>query len=118
MVFFVHQYLALRRARLVTARELWTSVFIRRHGGLPTPQEAALISPWMTFKYVSDAYLLPADYLKTDLHITDTRYPMLTLGAYAKESGIAVPTFTANVQGIVRDYLIAHPAATITPSLE
>ena len=112
--FFVAQYLALRRARIVTMRELWTSAFIQRHG-TPLPGEAALISPWMTFGYVNDAFLLPAGYLQQRFSIADPRYPMLTLGAYAKESGIAAPSFTGEVQNAVRSYLAARETTSTAP---
>lgn len=113
--FFVSQYIALRRARIITMHELWASAFIRRHG-TPTPQEAAFIGPWMTFGYVNEAFLLPPGYLEQRFSIADPRYPMLTLGTYAKESGISIPLFTSDVQNAVRSYLAAHAATSTIPA--
>lgn len=103
LVLLVHTYAALRRADLMNRRTFSLSAFVQRHGPLRT-NEAGVIRSWMTFGYINTIFGLPQDYLKTQLRISGSRYPNLTLTAYAGSRGIATGDAVTEVQRAVVSY--------------
>ncbi len=67
----------------------WKSLQHRSFGTFrrrpPVRMTVESIQPWMTFEYLNRVFHLQPNYLQTELHITDTRYPRLSIHAYAKE---------------------------------
>ena len=103
-VYFVRDYLHIRRLQIVNARELFVSNILKQHGP-PTPSEASFIGSWMTFDYVNRLFGIPSDYLKNTLQINDAEYPRMTLSGYAHRNSLNVATFLEQVQAAVRNYL-------------
>ena len=70
-----------------------------------TASDVDSIQTWMTFDYMNRIFILPPNYLKTKLEITDTRYPRLTLQRFLKENqtGKTVASLS-EIQNAVRDY--------------
>ena len=90
------QWLALVLLLVVLCYELWGitgGVVALTHAGFhPTHRRNSLNQPaveqiqsWMTFRYVNLVFHLPPEYLKSNLAITDSRYPNISIGALAKE---------------------------------
>jgi hypothetical protein len=107
-VFFVGQYIALRRAHIISARESWLSAAIQKHGPA-TATDVNFIRSWMTFDYIDKLFDIPQDYLKTRLSITDARYPKLSISEYAGDVHLNKTDATGEVAGAVRDYLTNQP---------
>ncbi len=103
--FLWRDYRLLRRAQIAGAREARFSAFIKRHEPL-TANEAGFIRQWMTFDYINKIFGLPSDYVKTQLQITDSRYPRISLSGYARNQHIDVATLLNSVADAVRNYLI------------
>ena len=108
--FLVRQAITLRRAQVLSARELWISNVLKQHGPL-TPVEVDILRSWMTFDYVNKLFGVPPNYLKDQLSISDARYPQLSIASYAKASGLNANTFLGNVEDALRVYLTAADAA-------
>ncbi len=66
------------------------------------------ISVWMTFDYINKVFDLPDSYLKESLQITSKKYPLVTLGRYAKEIGSDPPTVVQKVKNSVEEHLNAQ----------
>lgn len=76
------------------------------HSGAPLGvSDIGSISYWMTFDYINRAFNLPPEYLKTNLHILDSRYPYLVLSRYARSQSMSNSALVTQVQKAVRDYL-------------
>lgn len=103
IVLLIRNYLSLRRANIISRRELSLSAFVHKHGPL-NADEVGVIRPWMTFDYVNRIFNLPQDYLKDQLQISDPRYPDLTLGAYASASGTDSTETVLRVEHAIVDY--------------
>jgi hypothetical protein len=93
LVFLIAQYQVLRREQIAA----------RHHGPLPVA-DANFIRPWMTFDYVNKLFMLPPDYLQMQLHITDRRYPRITLSSYASSNHLVQSVFVAEVEYAVGKY--------------
>lgn len=104
VILLFREYRSLRRAQVINAREAWSTAFIRQHRP-PTANDAGFIRPWMTFDYINKIFNLPSDYLKTQLQITDPRYPKLSISGYARSQHIDTGTFLGSVMSAVRNYL-------------
>jgi hypothetical protein len=70
-----------------------------------TARDVGVVLPWMTFRYINTIFGLPANYLKDTLHVTSTRYPNLSLSAYAKSQKMDTGIFISTLQKAVSDYL-------------
>lgn len=75
-------------------------------------ESASTIQPWMTFSYLNHVFGLPSGYLKTELSISDPRYPQLTIGEFSEDNHRSANATLSDVQIAVRDYLAGSPAAT------
>lgn len=107
LVFAFIQYRALRHEQLVNDQESWIISIIKNHGPL-TANDVNIIRPWMTFDYVNKIFNLPVDYLKTNVPVTDARYPALSLGSYAREASSDPNAFALTVASSVRAYMTAR----------
>ena len=56
------------------------------------------IEGWMTFDYIDHIFSFPPGYLKAALNISDSRYPRLTIDAYAKSAKIPEKSFLESVR--------------------
>ncbi len=77
-------------------------------GHTPSIAEVDLIQGWMTFGYINKAFNLPTDYLKTNLGITDGKYPNITIGKAAQEQKEPESTYTGKLKEAVRQYLSSN----------
>lgn len=101
--FGIRDYLSLRRAQIISAREMFLANSLKKHGPLPITDTNAIRS-WMTFDYVNRLFGLSPDYLKTTLSVTDPSYPKLSLSGYAKYLNENVNTLIGNVSSAIRNY--------------
>jgi hypothetical protein len=112
--FFVRQSITLHRERILSARELWITNFVRRRGPL-TQSDVAYVAPWMTFDYVNQLFNVSSSYLHDQLSISDPSYPHVTISGYARYAHMDVGTLLDNVdQALVRH--LAPAAPTTTPA--
>ena len=101
--FGIKDYLSLRRAQIISARELFLANALKKHGPLPV-SDTGIIRPWMTFDYVNRLFGLSPGYLKSALSVTDPSYPKLSISGYAKYAHEDVNTLLTNLQGAVQSY--------------
>jgi hypothetical protein len=106
LVFLFVQYQSLRRAQIISDHEFLRSQILERHAPLP-PSEASVVRSWMTFDYINKIFGLPSDYLKTQLTISDLRYPRLTVATYAGSVGIDQATMLNNIENAIHNYTTA-----------
>lgn len=84
-------------------------VFTERHRRQPaTSTNIARIAEWMTFDYINQMFDLPPKYLQDTLQITSSKYPLLTLGQYAKEIQSNASTTLQEVRSAVRSFNPPH----------
>ena len=105
-IFFVRDYISLRRAQIVSARELQLSALFKAHGPL-TASDVTVIRPWMTFDYINKLFNIPPEYLKNALSISDPSYPKLSLYGYANHQHANITIVVSDVESSTRDYLTA-----------
>jgi hypothetical protein len=74
----------------------------RTRGTLPVA-DSDLIRSWMTFDYINQLFGLPANYLKTGLKISDSRYPNLALSEYSESLSTSSAAFLNTVRQAVLD---------------
>ncbi len=103
LVALWHIYVALRRADVINRQALSFSAFTEKRAPL-SASSVGTIRVWMTFGYLNKAFGLPQNYFKDQLHITDVRYPNLTLGNYASENGLAPSVALQHVQDATAYY--------------
>lgn len=70
-------------------------------------KDVVYIGPWMTFDYVNKLFLLPDDYLKQSLQVTNSKYPFITLGRYAREMNINNDELIKNIRSDIEEYLMS-----------
>jgi hypothetical protein len=104
--FLVRNYISLRRAQIINAREFQLSTLLKNHGPV-TANDATVIRPWMTFDYINTLFNIPPDYLKSSLSISDPSYPTLSLYGYANHQHATITTVVSEVENSTRDYLTA-----------
>lgn len=98
------QYRYLERAHLAQLQRLHISDLLQ-HRKL-TAADVSYIQPWMTFDYVSAVFVVPIDYLKMNLNISDPRYPYLSLGRYARSRNLNPTDFVGQTENVVYQYLV------------
>lgn len=104
--FLVRDYMTLRRAQIIDARELQLSALFKAHGPL-TASDVTVIRPWMTFDYINKLFNIPPGYLKNTLSISDSSYPQLSLYGYANHQHVNVTMVVSEVESSTRSYLTA-----------
>lgn len=102
----IQNYISLRRAQIISARELWLSAFLKNRGPL-TAGDVTFIRPWMTFDYVNKLFEVPPEYLRSSLSITQPSYPQLSLDAYAHDEHTDAATVVNEVERSLQSYLNA-----------
>lgn len=102
-VLLVHDYRRLSRLDYIAAHG---SVFeaLRAQGPLGA-SEVTDVETWMTFDYINHLFALPSQYLQTDLSITSSHYPRLTVAEYAEVRHLEQATFLSQVQNAIREYI-------------
>lgn len=100
-LIFVRDYKQVSPARVINRDRL--SQLVRDHIVLGA-NDVGEIAPWMTFEYINHVFVLPADYLASALHISDSQYPRLAISAYAKKNNFKEDVFTSEVQNAVKNY--------------
>ncbi|MGD0328504.1 MAG: hypothetical protein ABSB00_02190 [Minisyncoccia bacterium] len=101
-VMLVREYKHLRRIDHFTAYGPWLAAL---HARSPLgASDASSVQTWMTFDYINHLFALPSRYVQTTLHITDSRYPRLTVAEYAEDQHMKQLTFLAQVQNAIRAY--------------
>jgi len=100
-------YLVYKSESVIKSENIQAQVHIisleRKRGPLPT-SNASIIESWMTFDYVNYTFGLPSTYLKSQLNITDKRYPKVTLEEYAEDYATSTDGLLGSVQSAVKNY--------------
>lgn len=73
------------------------------------------IQGWMTFRYVNQVFSLPAGYLQTELNISDSKYPNITINSLAKEQNKSAAAELLLVQQKIKNYFSPRPQTTANP---
>ncbi|MEI6478755.1 MAG: hypothetical protein WCO18_00535 [bacterium] len=96
------EYRHSKRIEYINAQE---SIFKTLHGPKPiTVEDIGSIQEWMTFDYINHLFGLPNDYLMTNLSITDSKYPKLTIRKYSLDKKTDLPTSIAEIQSAIKVY--------------
>jgi len=74
----------------------------RVRGPLPLT-EAEVIRPWMTFDYINQLFNLPKNYLKSNINITDSRYPNLSITELSESLSTSSISVLAEVESAVAE---------------
>jgi hypothetical protein len=99
-VSFYREFSQLPRLQIPANRLGWIFPFRRR---LPLAQsDVSMIQSWMTFDYINRVFNIPADYLRTALHVSDSAYPRIPLSRYAKNHAVDPAAFLDQVKNAVR----------------
>jgi len=68
------------------------------------PVSISNISSWMTFDYINKIFKLSPTYLSQTLKITDSKYPLLTIGQYSKKINASSTFLIKNIQNAIEIY--------------
>ncbi len=82
---FFSDYERLHRGGFLPGPHSWGPQ-TRNH--VPSEKDVERLKPWVTFAFVNKVFKLPPEFLKEALHITDTKYPNLTVEAVAKSQHV------------------------------
>lgn len=104
-LLLLQQILRLRRTGFPALRGN-TPIATRNHRATLTEKDINTIQTWMTFGYINTAFNLPPEYLQNKLHITNPRYPFISLSGYAREQGVDSNKILAQVQKAMRLYFL------------
>ena len=86
-------------------RRLHRNSFYRLQHRPATLSDVGLVAPWMTFNYLNKSFDIPSDYFKTELSISDAKYPNLTLSKAAQEQGMVAGSYLETVKTEISSYL-------------
>ena len=117
VILLVTEYRTLEAEQQIIGRSFWSPHILTHRAPLPV-SNAGVIRSWMTFDYLNRLFALPPDYLREQLHITNTHYPRLTIAAFAKGTGTDPAATLDAVQNAVRSYpptSAASPTTSSTP---
>ncbi len=104
-LLFIREYDRLVRLQLLGSHRFFSRTLIHRP---LTSTDVTMIQSWMTFDYINNTFHLPANFLETQLTITDAHYPYISLSKYARTNKINSVTFLGEVQDAVRSFLTAQ----------
>lgn len=107
LVFFLKQYMILKKADIVNIHENEISSLIKNHSKV-SAQDADFIRSWMTFDYVNKLFNIPNDYLKTNLYITSNHYPKLVISDYIEDKHLDKNIFLQSLINAVKGYINQH----------
>jgi hypothetical protein len=113
VVFFVAQYESLRRTQLINDHRFAVSQLLAHHAPLPVGEAPVVVRSWMTFEYLNKLFALPTDYLQTQLQISNTSYPRLTISSYAKAANLDEAVLIGQVDTAIENF-VATSTATST----
>jgi len=83
----------------------WRNLYRAPNVRAPSIAEVDSIQGWMTFSYINKVFHLPADYLKTNLGITDGKYPNVTIGKVVQDQKELESAELEKLKASVRQYL-------------
>ncbi len=87
-----------------------------RHKDPLTVSDVPIIQSWMTFAYIDTIFNIPPAYLQNTLVITDSHYPRISLGRYAKSQHVSEASVVGTVKKVVTDYLTSTTALSTSTS--
>jgi hypothetical protein len=97
------QYRHIQRLDYISAHR--QSLFKSLHGSGPlTATDASSTQVWMTLNYINRAFSLPSTYLQSNLAVSDSRYPNMTVEEYAKDTGLSTVAALLKVQSAIVVY--------------
>lgn len=105
LVLFVREVIHLKRLELIDKQKVELSNFLESHSPL-TADAVNVITSWMTFDYINKLFRLPPEYLRTELSISDSRYPQLSVYAYSRSDHVSAATAVAEIETAVHAYLV------------
>ena len=108
-VLFFQQYKHIRRLDYIS---LHRQSFLRSlHGSGPlNAADASSTEIWMTFNYIDRAFSLPSTYLQSNLGVSDSRYPNMTVEEYAKDTELSTAAALLKVQDAIISYFATSSA--------
>jgi hypothetical protein len=109
---FWRQYRYIQHMQIIDTQRMQFSGLLRR--GHLTAGDTSYIQPWMTFDYVSFAFRVPTDILKSGLGISDPQYPHISISRYARSSHQDTAALVGRVRGEVESYLMNASTSTAT----
>lgn len=101
---FIRDYQSLEQLRLTRPYHSWL-LNAKSRRPLTTVSDVNSIESWMTFDYLNYLFNLPPSYLKSQLSITDTHYPRLSISQYARKQNFDPNAFLDSVKNALRPYL-------------
>ena len=104
LFFMVREIRHLNHSEIISAREVHISNILKLHGPL-TESDISIVASWMTFDYINKLFAVPGAYLETELNVSNTRYPQISLSGYARSKGISSAFVVGKVESALRNYL-------------
>ena len=81
-ILLIQQYQYIQRLNFIVSRSSFTHPW---HTAKTLQISAATSTQaWMTFEYINHLFSLPPAYLQSNLSITDSHYPRITIAKYAE----------------------------------
>lgn len=87
---------------------------LRREGAFHGPHDRKNmnsdrpVKKWMTSNFINTSYGLPADYLKDELKISNSKYPNITIDKAASEQSLRVEDFALKVDLAIKKFKTEH----------
>jgi hypothetical protein len=106
-IFFLKQYIILKKAHIVNIRETEISSLIKSHNKF-SAQDINFIRSWMTFDYINKLFNIPENYLQTTLNITSNHYPKLVVSDYIEDNKLDKNIFLQSLVNAVKEYVNQH----------
>jgi heme/copper-type cytochrome/quinol oxidase subunit 3 len=106
-IFFLKQYIILKKADIINIRETEISSLIKSHNKF-SAQDADIIRSWMTFDYINKLFNIPQSYLQTTLNITSSHYPKLVVSDYIEDNRLDKNIFLQSLISAVKGYINQH----------
>ena len=103
-VLLIQQYKNIQSLNYTNPRQ-----FLNRPFNKPKPlniTDVNSIQSWMTFDYINHVFLLPPEYLRTVLLITNNRYPKITIIQYSKDIKSTQNDTLIKVQNAIKNFFI------------
>lgn len=75
------------------------------HRHTTTISDVNNIRDWMTFSYLNKIFKIPDNYLKSQLNISDSGYPNITISRAAKSQNVQTGVFLEKVKEAVRNVI-------------
>ena len=99
-IMLVREYKNVRQLYFVSGQRTFFAG-LRRHAPA-IDREINSLQSWMTFDYINHLFILPSEYLRTTLAITDARYPRMTIAELAEDKRITKANSLAEVQNALK----------------